>query len=351
MQEMTELIIGIILFLPRTSIRTQSLDIKIMTAKEIEEKVISRMRLQHKAYKTEISYLGWIRRYNRWLCGQRPLGSSAEKMGAFLSYLARVEEVAASTQNQAFNALLYMYRTLGVELGEVKSLRAKPGKFERHAPSLREIQAVRDVLRDANGHPVRLLFDLLYGCGLRVSEPLGLRVKDVRLDRRELIIRQAKGGKDRVVKIPPSLYSRLQLQIQSARLIFERDAADGVPIQVPSALGRRSKSLCRQWGWMFVFPGHVPVVHPRSGETVRFSLHPGNIQREVARACRVAELTVPFTPHNLRHSYATHCLDSGANVHDVCECLGHASLETTKLYLHPQVDRVASPLELLEAVV
>jgi len=320
-----------------------------MKAEEIEAKVISRMRLQHRAWKTETSYLGWIRRYMAWLQSARPGGESADKMGAFLTHLAQVEEVAASTQNQAFNAILYMYRTLGVDLGEVKSLRAKPGHHERHAPSMQEIRAVRDLLRDANGYPVRLLFDLLYGCGLRVSEPLGLRVKDVRMDRQELIIRQAKGGKDRVVKIPPSLYTRLQLQIQKVRLIFEQDAADGQPIQIPGALGRRSKSLCRQWGWMFIFPGHVPVAHPRSGEMVRFSLHPGNIQREVARACKLAKLTVPFTPHHLRHSYATHCLDSGANVHDVSECLGHANLETTKLYLHPQVDRVRSPLELLAA--
>jgi integrase len=321
-----------------------------MNAKEIEALVIKRMRLQHRAWKTEQSYIAWIRRYMAWLKSNRPAGESAEKMGGFLTHLAQVEEVAASTQNQAFNALLYMYRALGVELGEVKSLRAKPGKFERHAPSLQEVKAVRDLIRDANGYPIRLLFDLLYGCGLRVSEPLGLRVKDVRMDRQELIIRQAKGGKDRVVKLPPSLYTRLQLQIQAARLIFERDAADDLPIQVPTAMGRRSKSLCRQWGWMFVFPGHVPVEHPRSSESVRYSLHPGNIQREVSRACKLAQLPVPFTPHHLRHGYATHCLDSGANVHDVSECLGHASLETTKLYLHPQVDRVRSPLELLEAV-
>lgn len=321
-----------------------------MNAKEIEAKVISRMRLQHRAWKTEQSYLGWIRRYMNWLKSNRPAGDSAEKMGAFLTHIAQVEEVAASTQNQAFNAILYMYRTLGVELGEVKSLRAKPGHHERHAPSMQEIRSVRDLLRDANGYPVRLLFDLLYGCGLRVSEPLGLRVKDVRMDKQELIIRQAKGGKDRVVKIPPSLFAPLQLQIQAARLMFERDQADGLPIQIPGALGRRSKSLCRQWGWMFVFPGHVPVEHPRTKERVRFSLHPGNIQREVKRACRLAKLPVPFTPHHLRHSYATHCLDSGANVHDVSECLGHASLKTTKLYLHPQTDRVKSPLELLRAV-
>lgn len=321
-----------------------------MNTKEIEAKVVSRMRLQHRAWKTEQSYLAWIRRYNGWLCEHRPAGDSAEKMGAFLTHLAEVDEVAASTQNQAFNAILYMYRTLGVELGEVKSLRAKPGKYERHAPPMADISAVLSVLRDANGYPVRLLFKLLYGCGLRVSEPLGLRVKDVRLDRCEIIIRQAKGAKDRVVKIPPSLVGPLQLQIQQARLIFERDAELELPIQVPTAMGRRSRSLSRSWGWMFVFPGHVPVAHPRTGEMVRFSLHPANIQREVARACKLAKLVVPFTPHHLRHFYATHCLDAGANVHDVSACLGHASLETTKLYLHPQVDRVRSPLEVLEGV-
>lgn len=305
------------------------------------------MRLQHKSWKTEQSYIGWIRRYNSWLCSRRPSGDSAEKMGAFLTHLAQVEEVAASTQNQAFNAILYMYRTLGVELGEVKSLRAKPGKYERHAPSQGEISSMLEHLRDAQGYPIRLLVKLLYGCGLRVSEPLGLRVKDVRLDRRELIIRQAKGGKDRVVKIPPSLFAPLQLQIQSARLIFERDAADDLPIQIPTALGRRSRSLCRQWGWMFVFPAHEPVKHPRTGQLVRYSLHPGNIQRAVAKACRAAKLPVPFTPHHLRHSYATHTLDAGANIHDLSECLGHSNIETTKGYLHAEIERVRSPLEAL----
>lgn len=320
-----------------------------MNARQIEDKVRARLRLQHRALTTERNYLGWIRRYNGWLCQQRPAGSSAEKMSAFLTHLARVDRVAASTQNQAFNAILYMYRTLGVELGDVKSLRAKPGTYERHAPSVADIRAVLGNLRDANGYPIRLLFQLLYGCGLRVSEPLGLRVKDVRMDRRELIIRQAKGGKDRVVKIPPSLVAPLQLQIQSARLIFERDAASETPIQVPTAMGRRSRSLCREWGWMFVFPGHVPVPHPRTGEMVRYSLHPANIQREVKRACGLAKLPVPFTPHHLRHSYATHTLDAGSNIHDVKECLGHANVETTMIYLHPQVDRVRSPLELLSA--
>lgn len=321
-----------------------------MNAKEIEAKVISRMRLQHRAWKTEQSYLGWIRRYMAYLIEKKPGGESANKMGAFLTHLAQVDEVAASTQNQAFNAILYMYRTLGVELGEVKSLRAKPGKYERHAPSQSDIAAVLHHLKDAQGYPIKLLFKLLYGCGLRVSEPLGLRVKDVRMDRRELIIRQAKGGKDRVVKIPPSLVAPLQLQIQSARLIFERDAAESLPIQVPTALGRRSRSLCRQWGWMFVFPAHEPVEHPRSGELVRYSLHPGNIQRAVSRGCRAAKLAVPFTPHHLRHAYATHTLDAGANIHDVKECMGHSNVETTMIYLHPQVDRVRSPLEVLEGV-
>lgn len=320
-----------------------------MNQNEIEGLIIKRMRLQHKAWKTEQNYISWIRRYGRWLREVKPAGESAEKMGAYLTHLAQVERVAASTQNQAFNAILYMYRTLGVELGEVKSLRAKPGKYERHAPSVQEVSAMFEHLKDAQGHPIRLLVKLLYGCGLRVSEPLGLRVKDVRMDRQELIIRQAKGAKDRVVKIPPSLVGAINLQLQAARLIFERDAADGTPIQVPVAMGRRSRTLSRQWGWMFVFPGHVPVEHPRTKQQVRFHLHEGNIQRALKAACTAAKLPVPFTPHHLRHAYATHTLDAGANVHDVSECLGHANLETTKLYLHPQVDRVRSPLELLKS--
>ena len=321
-----------------------------MKAKEIEDIVIKRLRLQHRSYKTEQSYMGWIRRYLRYLLEVKPGGESADKMGAYLTHLAQVERVAASTQNQAFNAILYMYRTLGVELGNVKSLRAKPGTYERHAPSMSEVSAMFEHLKDAHGHPIRLLVKLLYGCGMRVSEPLKLRIKDVRMDRKELIIRQAKGAKDRVVKLPPSLVQPIQLQIQAARLKFEADAERGTPIQVPEAMGRRSKTLCRQWGWMFVFPGHDLVEHPRTGQMVRYHLHEGNIQRAVKAATVAAKLPVPFTPHHLRHAYATHALDAGSNIHDVSECMGHANIETTKIYLHAEIDRVCSPLELLEGV-
>lgn len=305
-----------------------------------------KMRLQRKAYKTRQSYCGWIRRYCNWMIKTKPVGESTQKMELYLTYLAKNRKVAATTQNQAFNALLFLYRDVRKEkLGNINALRAKTPKVERHAPSVEEITAVLGCLKDRNGFPVRLVFKLLYGCGMRVSEPLNLRIKDIRFDRGEIIIRDAKGGNDRVVSIPPCLVDELRVQVEAARVVWNKDHVNNQPHQLPNAYARKAPSAAFEWGWAFLFPGHVPVEHPDTGEMVRYHFHQSNVQRAVREACEEAELSTRFTPHNLRHSYATHALDNGSNIHDVKEVLGHKNVETTMIYLHAEIGRVRSPLE------
>lgn len=306
------------------------------------------MRFQHKAPKTRKSYLRVIRMYYIWLQSARPSGDSTSKIEQYLTHRAREGNISASTQNVEFNAIRYLYvDVLGIELGNIKALRCKVPKHERHAPTREEVGAVLNVMEDRNGFPVRLVFQLLYGCGLRVSEPLNLRIKDVRFERGELVIRGAKGAKDRVVSIPPSLIGPLHHQMEVAELLWKQDQRNGQPCQVPTAYRRKAPGCAFELGWFFLFPGKMPVPHPDTGELVRYHFHEANVQRAVFAACQAAQLKARFTPHHLRHAYATHSLESGFNIHDVKEVLGHKNVETTMVYLHPEAARVRSPLEAL----
>ncbi len=311
-----------------------------------------KMRFQHKALATRKSYLSIIRKYYVWLQAARPVGDSTAKIEQYLTARAEVDKISASTQNVEFNAIRYLYvDVLGIELGNINALRCKVPKHERHAPTREEVAAVLGKLQDRNGFPVRLVFKLLYGCGLRVSEPLNLRIKDIRFERGELVIRGSKGAKDRVVSIPPSLLGELRHQMSVAELMWQKDHRDRQPCQIPGAYRRKAPSSAFEFGWYFLFPGKVPVPHPDTGELVRFHFHPANVQRAVFDACKAAKVAARFTPHHLRHAYATHSLEAGFNIHDVKEVLGHKNVETTMVYLHPEASRVHSPLEVLTGVV
>lgn len=317
-----------------------------MNWNEIESKCIEKMRLRRLAYKTEVSYLGWIRRYCLWLKKENPAGDSTSKFESYLTHLALKEKVAASTQNQAFNAILFFYRrVLSVDLGHVKALRAKQESYVREAPSVEDTRRLLNEIGDANGYPVKLICKMLYGCELRVSEPLNLRIKDIRLSEGKMVIRQSKGGKYRVVGIPQSLKESIAAQMRAARGKWEQDHASGLRVTLPNAYERKDPRAAVSWEWYWLFPQHAPCNHPQTGEAVRFRMHEANVQREVRRAKNKAGIVGRITPHNFRHAYATHCLDSGANIHDMKEVLGHKNIETTMIYLHPQVDRVKSPLE------
>lgn len=308
------------------------------------EKIRSLCRLRHLALSTEDSYCSWITRFSRFVVERCEAGWTPEqKMQAFLTQLAK-QDVSASTQNQAFCALLFLYReALGVTLGKVDSLRAKKPVHLRYAPEVHEVSALLKATKDVASFPTRLIVRLLYGCGLRVTEPLNLRLKDVLLAESKLVIRAAKGGKDRFVSIPCSLVAEIRAQMDYAKGVAERDRVARLPVALPGLLAAKYPHWQFSAKWAWLFPAHKPCVHPRSEEVVRWRCHEANVQRCVRDAAR--PLGLDITPHHLRHAYATHCLNGGQNPRAIQQAMGHSNLETTMGYLHAEAMSVRSPLD------
>lgn len=316
-----------------------------MKRSQLIQRVRDVCRMRQLSLATERTYLGWVLRYAAELPKMPVEWESERRMEAWLTRLAH-QGVSKATQNQAFNAIVFLYRdVLKQPLGDVKAMRPKRAAQVRHAPSRAETLAMLRELRDVGGYPTRLVALLLYGCGLRVSEPLNLRIKDVRVADSQLVIRGAKGGKDRVVAIPCSLMEPVKRQMEAARVQWQRMAGAGVPVAMPGCLARKYPKAPFAWQWFWLFPAHRPCRHPRTGETVLWRMHECNVQRAVKAAAQRSGLEAVVTPHVLRHAYATHAMQQGAFVRDVQEVMGHANLETSMGYLHAESSRVRSPLD------
>lgn len=315
-----------------------------MTVDQVIQKVRDRIRIKHLAWSTERSYVHWISRYARFArCLDRHL-THDHKFEAFMSHLAQ-QDVSASTQNQAFNALVFLYReVLQVQLGKIDALRAKRPQHIRIAPSREDTARLLASVEDRGGYPLRLIVRILYGCGLRLNEALELRLKDVQIGQGFLAIRDAKGGKDRVVRLPPSLVAPIRAQADAAKASWQRDSAETIPVELPGRLAIKYPHAALELGWYWLFPAQERCRHPRTGQVVRWHVHPSSVQRAVRSAARAIGLH-GITPHCLRHAYATHALELGNSVRDVQQALGHACLETTAGYIHAEALRVRSPLE------
>jgi integron integrase len=315
-----------------------------MTADSAIQLLRNTIRRKHYSLSTEQCYAEWLARFMRYV-GKLPLGLPSEKkLEAFLTALAR-DEVSSSTQNQAFNAILFFYRDcLGKKLEGINALRAKRETSVRRAPAPDEVRRLLADVCDEGSYPVRLVVKLIYGCGLRITEPLSLRIRDVELSNSRLIIRRAKGGKDRVVGIPCSLSAEIAAQIEAARVIWLRDVAGQVPIKLPSRMDKKYPPAQWSWNWAWLFPQNAPCRDPRTGATVRWHQLESTVQRAVKSACR--RLGLEILPHELRHAYATHCLNGGQNPRAIQQAMGHKSLETTMGYLHAEALSVRSPLEI-----
>ena len=284
-----------------------------------------------------------MRAVREWPEGEPP----EKKIARFLTEEAR-RGVAASTQNQALNALVFFDKTvLEVPLGEIKAGRARPPERVRKAWSLEETRALLARVEDVGGYPTRLVALLLYGAGLRVTEPLELRIKDVDLAARRLVIRQAKGARDRTVELPALLVETMAAQWRTARAVWKADVAGGVPTAWPGLLVRKSPRLALTEAWAWVFPAHGPMAHPRTGERVRWRMHEVKVQRAVRQAAAEVGLAGKVTPHVLRHCYATHAHEAGAPVRHLQEAMGHTQMATTMRYLTPSPAGVRSPLDAL----
>jgi integron integrase len=292
-----------------------------------------RLRTLHYSLRTEEAYLGWCRRYILFHGKRHPAGLGAPEVGAFLSHLAAERNVSASTQNQAKAALLFLYKELlGVDLpwlAEVSHARRTP-----RLPVVltsREAKALLDQLQGTTW----LVAALLYGTGMRVLEGLRLRVKDVEFERREIIVRQGKGAEDRVTVLPENLILPLREQIEHARRLHRADLALGLgEVWLPDALAVKYRHAGRAWGWQYVFPSPSLSIDPRTGARRRHHLLEQTVQKAVAGAARRAGIDKPCTPHVLRHSFATHLLQSGHDIRTVQELLGHADVSTTMVYTH-----------------
>jgi integrase len=315
---------------------------------EVIALVRAKIRMMHLAYSTEDTYCGWIARYYDY-CRRRPSDRTPEqKAESFLTDLAVRRRLAARTQDQAFSAVLFLYKdVLGKPLGEVDALRAKRAYHERTSPSREQIRLFLGAVEDTASTPSKLIVSLLYGCGLRVSEPLELRVKDILWSEGpngQLLVRGAKGGKDRRLPIPRSCAAPLRQQLDRARVHWESDRANSpdVGVPLPYALESKYPKAPLQWHWFWVFPAQNHCTDPRSGKRVRFHILVDNVQRSVQRAARKVGLDGLITPHVLRHAYATHSKESMDALRIL---LGHSSLETTATYLHPVVDKAGNPLD------
>jgi integron integrase len=297
------------------------------------DRMRAEIRLRHYSIRTEETYLEWARRFILFHHKRHPKDMGADEVQAFLSHLAVERHVSSSTQNQAKSALLFLYRdVLHIELPWLDEVIA--AKVSRRLPVVLTPTEMRRLL-DAMSGTMGLVASLLYGTGMRLLEGLRLRVKDVEFERREIIVREGKGNKDRVTVLPENLILPLKVHLEKVKALHERDLDAGFgEVYLPDALAAKYPKAGRTWSWQFAFPSVVRSIDPRSGVERRHHLYEASVQRAVREAAKIAEISKPVTPHVLRHSFATHLLQAGYDIRTVQELLGHSDVSTTMIYTH-----------------
>lgn len=299
----------------------------------LQDLIRDRMRRLGMSIRTEEAYVAWIRRFIAANGRRHPQHLGAREVEAFLTDLASRGQVAASTQNQALSALLFLYReVLQLELPWLDGIRR--AKKPKRLPVVLSREETASLLSEMNG-VTWLMASLLYGAGLRLMECVRLRVQDVDFVRREITVRRGKGGKDRRTMLPASSVEALQNQMAQARRVHKRDLDAGFgAVWLPDALARKYPNASRDWAWQYVFPASARSVDPRSGTTHRHHIDETVLQRAVKHAVRAARIDKPATCHTLRHSFATHLIESGYDIRTVQELLGHKDVSTTQIYTH-----------------
>jgi len=292
------------------------------------------MRVRHYSLRTERAYLDWVRRFVLFHGKRHPERLGAAEVQAFLTHLAVERSVSSSTQNQAKSALLFLYReVLGLQLPWLDEIVG--ARLSRRLPVVLTPSEVRSLLAEMSGGTLGLVASLLYGTGMRLLEALRLRVKDLEFERREIVVRDGKGAKDRVTVLPENLVLPLQTHLSRVRRLHLRDLGAGRgDVWLPDALEVKYPGVARQWGWQWVFPSATRSTDPRTGAQHRHHLHENTVQKAVSLAARRAGIVKPCSPHVLRHSFATHLLQAGYDIRTVQELLGHADVKTTMVYTH-----------------
>jgi integron integrase len=303
--------------------------------------------LRHYSYRTEKTYVDWIRRFILFHGRRHPREMGGDEVRDFLSHLATERHVSPATQAQALAALLFLYkRVMNVDLPWIDNVvRAHRPK---RLPTVLTREEARHVIAQMSGTH-RLIAALLYGSGLRLLEALRLRVKDVDFYHRRILVRDGKGMKDRVTILSLSAAEELQAHLKNVRLLHEYAIRRGFGgVELPHALARKYPHAHLQWGWQYVFPAIRPSVDPRTGKLRRHHVHEESVQRQVRLAARAVCIDKPVSPHTFRHSFATHLLETGYDIRTVQELLGHKDVSTTQIYTHvmaPGSNPVRSPLD------
>jgi integron integrase len=305
------------------------------------------LRIKHYSYRTERSYLEWAERFIDYTSkvkkkDVRAAGLDSGDVKDFLSYLALTRKVSSSTQNQAFNALLFLFRdVLKTELGDLsKTVRAKRGQKLPVVLSPEEVQALFKHVKGLN----LLILQLLYGSGLRLLELARLRVKDIDFDQNLVFVRESKGDKDRTTILPQTGKNILKKHLDEVKKLHAKDLAGGYgEVYLPDALERKYPNAAKDWGWQYVFPSSKLSVDPRSGKIRRHHISEKTIQNAVKEAVQKAGIVKHASVHTLRHSFATHLLMNGVNIREIQNLLGHKHLETTMVYTHVIRDMVSVP--------
>ena len=312
---------------------------------QLLDQVRHAIRLKHYSLRTEEAYMFWIKKYIHFHQLRHPQEMREEEIRLFLTHLAVTDNVAAATQNQAFSALLFLYRNvLKIDIQNLDAVRAKKPK---NLPVVFTAEEVRQILARLSGVPL-MAASLLYGAGLRVSEVLRLRVKDIDFQINQITVRQAKGGKDRLTMLPQSVKETLIAHLARVRTMHEDDLNNGFgEVYLPYALERKYTNAAKEWVWQYVFPAAKISTDPRSGRRRRHHLSDDALQRPVKQAIITAGLEKRGSCHSLRHSFATHLLESHYDIRTVQELLGHADVRTTMIYTHVlnKGTTVKSPLD------
>ncbi|MBI5214033.1 MAG: integron integrase [Nitrospirae bacterium] len=310
------------------------------------------IRLKHYSYSTERTYIQWIERFAAYMqqSDSKSIGDAeAADLKNFLSHLALKQRVSSSTQNQAFNAVLFLFRNiLKRDVGSLDTtVRAKRGP---KLPVVLTVEEVRQLFEQMTGKTL-LIAELLYGTGLRLMELARLRVQDIDFDANTIIIHSGKGDKDRSVMLPEVVKERFKEHLTNVKTLHEKDLAAGHgEVALPDALGRKYPHAAKEWGWQYVFPSGSLSVDPRSGVVRRHHISDSVIQTAVKDAVRKAGIVKHATVHTLRHSFATHLLQNGINIREVQSLLGHKHVETTMVYTHVLRNMSNAPQSPLDAL-
>lgn len=307
------------------------------------------LRFHHYAYNTEKSYVSWILQYIRFHNKKHPKDMGKSEVEAFLSHLALNRNVAAATQNQALNAIVFLYKQV-LHIDFDLDIRATRARKSTRLPVVLSREQVLNIIKDLQGAP-NLMARLMYGCGLRSLEVIRLRIQDIDFDQKQIIVREAKGNKDRTTFLPENIIESLKMQIAKIKELHTSDIENGFgEVYLPFALDRKYPNAAKTFGWQYLFPANVISTDPRSGKRMRHHIDKTTFRKALSVVVKKLAIDKRVSPHVLRHCFATHMLEDGANIRMLQTLLGHKDVTTTEIYTHvmsTQLEGVTNPLDAL----